>query len=458
MHRCPQCDYAFGPLPGTPKEPLGEFSEDVRCPECSRVIPRGSRIVVGSSVEEAMQPITDWRRRYLVLAALGPGVYLAFHGAQGVLAMFGAGPSGGFGGDLFRSLALLAAAWLIINAWRRWNARDDGDRRIPASWELQWLVSPGIVTVFDRTGKLTLAGRGSEEATDNALVTEVRAALVQDIRATAPNRSRYRKRLGRRNIAMFTLSEWKFDLAGNRSGVESRSIYADVGGPASGGAVDHEEAVLAAGGRAAASLRATVGTVAVADAPPGAPVAPAPSADPDLLALRGPTHAMLPWPQPRSRIARQLMVPASLGGVMAAIAIGLALTGRSSDAEAAFLRGVAWVGGTLFAVTVAFGIFRARRALKRSLARSSWAVRPDGVEIIEEAYRSVRQAPEVRSTRYPRAAIGGVAIGEAFGMPLLTLNAVDGRALATISPEAMDPPDGTAFARRVNGVLGIRRD
>lgn len=455
MHHCPQCDYAFGPLPGVPGEPLGTFTADVCCPECSRVVPRGSRIVVGSSVEEAMQPITNWRRRYLVLAALGPGIVLAIQGSSVVLALFGVGRSRGLGADLLGLLMLVAAASLLVNAWRRWNAKGDGDERIPASWELQWLVSPGLVTVFDRTLVLKKAGAASEDAAENALVTEVRAAQIQDIRASAPSRSWYRRRVGRRNVALLTLHELKIGRDGARAGVDSRSIYADVGGPSSGGAVDHEEAVLAAGGRVAADLRATLGTVGVVDAPPGAPSAPAPAADPGLLVLRGPTHAMLPWPQPRSRIARQLMVPASLGGLLAAIAIGLVVLSGSAIGQSGFLHGTAWFGGTLFAVTIAIGVVRARRALRRSLARSLWAVRSDGVEVTEEVYRSVRKAPEVRMTRHPRAAIGSVAIRMEFGMPLLMLRASDGSLLATISPEAMDPPDGEAFARRVNGVLGI---
>ena len=82
MHRCPQCDYAYGPLPGVPSDRFGRFTADVRCPECAFEVPTGALLLTGSSTAEGAQPLTVRRRSKQVLLALAPSAYLLMMGFE----------------------------------------------------------------------------------------------------------------------------------------------------------------------------------------------------------------------------------------------------------------------------------------------------------------------------------------------------------------------------------------
>jgi hypothetical protein len=94
MHRCPKCDYALGALRGAPADRFGEFTEDVRCPECSFLVPKGARLLTGSSTMAGSQPLTGRRRINQLLLAAAPSLYMLMLGIEGMVGLVRGGVAG----------------------------------------------------------------------------------------------------------------------------------------------------------------------------------------------------------------------------------------------------------------------------------------------------------------------------------------------------------------------------
>ncbi|PHX78347.1 MAG: hypothetical protein CK544_03330, partial [Planctomycetaceae bacterium] len=148
MHYCLRCHYALGPLPGVPADQLGEFTADVRCPECAFEIPQGARILVGSSTEAGAQPLTNRRRMRQILVTLAPSVFFLVAGIQGLVALVAQGVAGFTGWNAMRALSLVLFGFLIWAVWRKWTPVEGSNGRAPASWDTRWLCVPGALEVF----------------------------------------------------------------------------------------------------------------------------------------------------------------------------------------------------------------------------------------------------------------------------------------------------------------------
>lgn len=81
--RCPLCLHSFGPQPWAIASPFARFPEDLRCLECGRVVPAGTRMLVGGSRIADDPNESGWVRRkapalrVLGLLAAAPALVLA---------------------------------------------------------------------------------------------------------------------------------------------------------------------------------------------------------------------------------------------------------------------------------------------------------------------------------------------------------------------------------------------
>ena len=158
MHRCPQCDYAYGHLPGVPEDRFGAFTAAVTCPECAFEIPAGARLVIGSGVEAGAQPMTRARRNRQLLAALAPMGYLLFMSVEGIFDVASTWSTGVRVWDALKVAGLPFVGLVLWRAWVHWTPNTTNEGRAPASFSQRWLCAPGALVVF--AGEPTTVGNG----------------------------------------------------------------------------------------------------------------------------------------------------------------------------------------------------------------------------------------------------------------------------------------------------------
>lgn len=469
MHRCLRCHYALGPLPGVPADDFGEFTADVRCPECAFEIPKGARILVGSSAQAGVQPLTSRRRMRQILVALAPSAYLLIIGFQGVAALVQQGTAGFTVWNGIRALSLVGVGFIIWAAWRKWTPVEGSDGRAPVSWDTRWLCVPGALEVF--SGETTDAsvrsiGDGAEvgASTDGAKakVSRLRSRLsghvrhdaadIRNIRVYSPQDPWNRWRSGDRAVAQLMASVWLRDATGRRADMHTMGIFVDTQAEPGEPGRDRTNAVIDAGDAIARSIRRTIGVaetesddgVAVADATDGqAGVSP--------LVVEGSLYAQQPWPAPRAGIVILFMIPLTLsfaGGVISTIA---AVERWQSGANAG-VPWLIWFGGmswVVFAIMLALAIWLIRRAARRELALCRWDVGTHGIRVTERHF-TIKAKPKAEFTRdIPAGHIAAIGPSPKNGRMRLIASDQVRRELASITLNAIPEGGAEALAQRI---------
>ncbi len=469
MHYCLRCHYALGPLPGVPADQFGEFTADVRCPECAFEIPKGARILVGSSTEAGAQPLTSRRRMRQILLALGPSGYCLVIGLQGVAALVQQGTAGFTVWNAMRTLPLVGLGFIIWAAWRKWTPVEGSNGRAPVSWDRRWLCVPGALEVF--SGETTDAGvrsvgGGAEvrTSTDGAKAKvswlqshlsglyRHEAADIRNIRVYSPQDPWNRWRSGDRAVAQLMASVWLRDATGRRADMHTVMIYLDTKGEPGQPGRDRTRAVLDAGDAIARSIRRTIGMaetesddgVAVADATDG-------HAGMSPLAVEGSLYAQLPWPAPRAEIIMLFIFPLMLsfaGGVLSTITA----VGRWQSGANAGVPWLIWFGGmswVVFAILLALAIWLIRRAARRELAMCRWDVGTHGIRVTERHF-TIKAKPTAEFTRdIPAGHIAAIGPSPKNGRMRLIASDQVRRELASITLNAIPEGGAEALAQRI---------
>jgi hypothetical protein len=469
MHRCLRCHYALGPLPGVPADDFGEFTADVRCPECAFEIPKGARILVGSSTEAGAQPLTNRRRMREVLFAIAPAGYLLFVGLEGVAAFVQQGIAGFTVWNAIRVLPLVGVGFIIWRAWRKWTPVEGSDERAPVSWDTRWLCVPGALEVF--SGDVTDADARSIGAHDEAHATtdgtkakvsrlrsrlsghvRYEAADIHNIRVYSPQDRGNRWRSGDRAVAQLTASVWLHDATGRRSDMQTVMIYLDTKGAPGQPGRDRTSAVLDAGDAIARSIRRTIG-MAVTESDDGVAVADATDGHADVppLAVEGSLYAQLPWPAPRAGIIMLFILPLMLsfaGGVISTIA---AVERWQSGANAG-VPWLIWFGGmswVVFAIMLALAIWLIRQRARRELALCRWDVGTYGIRVTERHFM-IKAKPTAEFTRdIPAGHIAAIGPSPKNGRMRLIASDQVRRELASITLNAIPEGGAEALAQRI---------
>lgn len=395
MHRCPQCDYAFGPLPGVPEDRFGEFTAAVRCPECSFEVPKGARLVVGASTEAGAQPLTTRRRTQQLLLALAPSAYMLTIGIEGVAGLISNGVAGFRVLDALRVLCLAGVGFIAWAAWRRWTPDAESDGRAPVSFDVRWMCVPGAIGVIG--GSVPGSSRrrdpaardesaaGTAAPVARARIEHIAAEDIRSIVANSPKERGGRWRADDRAVACVTASVWHRDSSGRRSDLRTLAVFVDTGADlqAAPPGRDRATALVEAGDAVARAIRRTVG-VGTDDA--NAPAA-APDDGLDVLAVEGSLFALPPWPAAVTVPTLAFGGPAMIGlaGVLVATIIAIVRV-TNPGANAAAPPWMQWIGAVGLAVLLIFAPlwwWQVRRARRRQSARCRWDVSAHGIRVIE---------------------------------------------------------------------------
>ena len=469
MHHCLRCHYALGPLPGVPADQFGEFTADVRCPECALEIPKGARILVGSSTEAGAQPLTSRRRMRQILLAFAPCVYLLMIGIQGLVALVAQGVAGFTVWNAIRALSLVGFGFIIWGAWRKWTPVEGSDGRAPASWDTRWLCVPGALEVFsgettDPDARSIGGGAKVGASTDGAkakvswlqshLSGHIRheASDIRNIRVYSPQVRGNRWRSDDRAVAQLMASVWLRDATGRRADMHTVMIYLDTKGEPGQPGRDRTSAVLDAADAIARSIRRTIGMgetesddgVAVADATDGhAGVSP--------LAVEGSLYAQLPWPAPRAGIIMLFILPLMLSFAGGVVPTGMAVGGWYTGVPAAapwpiWFGGMSWV---VFAIMLVLTIWLIRRTHRRELALCRWDVGTHGIRVTERHF-TIKAKPTAEFTRdIPAGHIAAVGPSPKNGRMRLVASDQVRRELASITLNAIPEGGAEALAQRI---------
>jgi len=469
MHHCLRCHYALGPLPGVPADQFGEFTADVRCPECALEIPKGARILVGSSTEAGAQPLTSRRRLREVLVTLAPSVFFLMVGLQGLVALVYQGIAGFTVLNAMRALALVGFGFLIWGAWRKWTPVEGSNGRAPVSWDTRWLCVPGALEVFsgettDPEARSTGGGAKVGASTDGAkakvswlqsrLSGHIRheASDIRNIRVYSPQVRGNRWRSDDRAVAQLMASVWLRDATGRRADMHTVMIYLDTKGEPGQPGRDRTSAVLDAADTIARSIRRTIG-MAVTESDDGVAVADATDGHADVppLAVEGSLYAQQPWPAPRAGIVMLFSIPLMLsfaGGLISTItAVGRWQSGANAGVPwLIWFGGMSWVG---FAIMLALTIWLIRRTARRELALCRWDVGTHGIRVTERHF-TVKAKPTAEFTRdIPAGHIAAIGPSPKNGRMRLVASDQVRRELASITLNAIPEGGAEALAQRI---------
>lgn len=445
MHRCPQCDYAFGPLPGVPGDRFGEFTAGVRCPECSFEIPKGARLIVGSSVEAGSQPLTARRRAMQTMLALAPFAYLTILGVEGLVALLAPGGSGFSVWNAFRASLLAVAAIVVWSAWRRWSPAATEDGRAPASFDVRWLCLPEGIRVF---GGPSSAG-ASVGMTGGAKLLD--AVDIRSIVARSPYDKGKRWRVGDRAVACLSVNAWLRDSEGRRADMWALVNFVDTGADAGPPGQDRAFAIIEAGDAIARGMRRTLGIATGADAE-----RPAAASRPEDLSaaivVEGALHSLPPWPA-------RATLPALLIGMPVAIAI-FSLLAFAINAAVRMIEGSPntlppWMppflaGCAAFvAIFLPLLVFLLRRSRAREFARCRWDVGTHGIRVTNlhadrkgnTTGESVRDLPGER--------IATIAATPAHGRVRLVARDRSAREITGVTLDSIPEEGAEALAQRI---------
>lgn len=441
MHRCPKCDYALGALRGAPADPFGEFTEEVRCPECSFAVPRGARLVTGSSTVAGSQPLTGRRRINQLLLAAAPSLYLLMLGIEGMVGLVRRGAAGFSTWDAVKASGLVIVGLIVWSAWRRWTPSAEADGRAPASFDVRWLAVPGALEVF--TG-------GSPVRHDGA---DFRGIVV-----TSPDEPWTRRRADDRMVAALTANVWHRDSTGRRSDLRQAVIFVDTGAPPGPPGRDRTATLIEAGDAIARGLRRTIGLAPAAhddDAAAARAVdargEPADRGHAPALAVEGALHA---WSSRQAvAIAMLLGIPAILGLSGAIIGTVLIIVRTATPGIPPSVPTWMWVMLSAGAgAAVACGALWWRlmlRARRRSLARCRWDVGGDGIRVTERHVDLRGETTDEFVRDVPGGRIAGIEVRTAHGMIRLVATSHDGRVLAGLALDEIPEGGAEALAQRI---------
>lgn len=443
---CPYCTYAMGPIGGTPAEPLGTFSAPVRCPECGRDVPEGSMLLVGAAMVEAIGPITTRRRLMMSLWSVVPLAYLLMFGLQGLREITQGGAFLTAPMTYVRIASLGVAAAVAWSAWRRWSARDPDDPRAAVSWELQWMVSPGRIGVFDRTSAHTSPARaGSSNRSlvkmekiegSQGLAGWIQAEDIRSCRATVPKRL-VRGENGRpRSGIMLHLGIARRNSSGARSGMGEIAICVDAGAADDQPGLDHRTAAQTDGD----ALARRVMEIAC-----GRRFGVSGSE----VRIAGDVHAMRPWPAPIRRLGWTLV------GLWCVIGFPALLVGGTLAMDGArWGRAGLWTlaaTATFTALLVTAYMAAVRRLQRKQAQRAEWIATHEGLRILRHATTLRGEAGPVQESFVPVGSIARIEMATVATRPRLSAVGADGIVIAELSPDTARDETGTgiheAFSR-----------
>ena len=424
MHRCPQCDYAFGPLPGVPGDRFGEFTAEVRCPECSFEIPKGARLIVGSSIEAGSQPLT------------------AMEGLAGLLAPGGSGLTAW---NAFRASFLAIGVLVAWRAWRRWTPRDADDGRAEASFDVRWLCLPNGLRTFGGPPS------GPSDADPPSARQFIASADIRSIVARSPHDKGKRWRVGDRAVACLSVNAWHRGSDGRRADMWALVNFVDTGADVGPPGQDRAFAIIEAGDAIARGMRRTLGIAAAADAERAA-AAPLPGDAPATIVVEGALHALPPWP---ARAA----LPALLLGMPVAIAI-FSLLASAIIAAVRVIEGSpntlpAWMptflaGCAVFvAIFLPLLVFLLRRSRAREFARCRWDVGTHGIRVTN-LHADRKGNPTGESVRdIPGERIATIAAIPVHGRIRLVARDRSAREVAGVTLDSIPEEGADALAQRI---------
>jgi len=442
MHRCPQCDYAYGHLPGVPEERFGAFTAAVTCPECAFEVPAGARLVVGSSVEAGAQPLTRARRNRQLLAALAPMGYLLFMSIEGIFEIASKWSTGVRAWDFVKVAGLPMIGLVLWRAWVMWTPDAANDGRAPASFSQRWLCVPGALVVF--TGEPSgPAAAGRTEGKRHE------AADIRSIVADSPFGRGHRWRAGDRAVAALTANVWTRGRDGRRSDMGAVTVFVDTGAERGAPGTDRTVALVEAGNRVARAVRASIGiggsvqeSAAAAGTPGDAPAA---------LTIEGRLHAYGPWPQPASMLNLLFALPVTLASIAAGIwaVFALMVPASAGPILPPAMGAVAAVSAVVLPTAILAWIVLLRRLRRRALAGCRWDVGPYGLRVTEH-YVTAKGVPIEDVVRDVAAGrIAAIELRPRHGRVQLVARGRGGDALAQVSPDTLPDDGAEALAQRV---------
>lgn len=448
---CPHCTYAMGPIGGTPTDPLGTFSAPVRCPECGRDVPEGSMLLVGAAMVEAIGPITTRRRVAMSLWSVVPLAYLLMFGIRGLREITQGGAFLTAPMTYVRIASLGVAAFAAWSAWRRWSAHDPDDPRAAVSWELQWMVSPGRIGVFDRTSAHTSpvhAGSANRRLItmekiegSNGLAGWVQAEDIRSCRATVPKRL-VKGADGRpRSGIMLHLGIVRRNSSGVRSGMGEITICIDAGAADDQPGLDH---------RAAAQTDGDALARRVMDIACGRRFGVSGSE----VRIAGDVHAIRPGPAPMRRIGWILV------GLWCVIGFPALLVGGALAMDGARSGRAGWwtiAATAAFTALIAAAYVASLRRLRRKQAqRAEWIATEEGVRILRQPVTLRGEAGPVQESFVPAGRIARIEMGTAATRPRLSLIDTGGDSIAELSPDTARSESGSGIHEAMAAVLRCR--
>jgi hypothetical protein len=442
VHRCPQCDYAYGPLPGVPSDRFGRFTADVRCPECAFEVPAGALLLTGSSTAEGAQPLTVRRRSWQVLLALAPSGYLLMMGFKSLATLLKGSAAGPQWSDMLWACMLVVVGLTAWATWRRWSPSADGDARAPISHDTRWLCVPGALRVFSGTA----SGGGSRFGERSYPAEDIRTVVAH---STAMRWQRWRT--GDLAVAALTVSVWHRDRQGRRSDMFAASIHVDTGAESGPPGQDRATALLEAGDAITRSIRQAIGMATAEGEAATGQVEATQDGGLQPLVIEGALHAQRPWPAPVAPIAMLFLIP--LGVPFGAIGIWMVAMGirtwGNGPALPPWMNWAAAIGAVTF--TVAFPLFHwtLRRARLREMVRCRWDVSPRGIRVTER-HVSIKGETTAEFTKdIPSDHVAAVAPNLKNGRLQLVASNHAQRALASITPDAFPKGSAEALAQAV---------
>ncbi|MFO0962348.1 MAG: hypothetical protein U0625_05515 [Phycisphaerales bacterium] len=465
MQCCTACAYQLDGLPGVPAADFAPFENDSACPECGFRIPRGARLLTGSSSADALQPISDTRRWMIILASLLPFIALMRPSVEAVMAV-------AEGTISWRNALGLAGIPILIGvlyfAMKRWSASDTVAGRRENEIEHRWLVAPGIlVAVTTPMGRRWVKHYPMRDFRRfEATVAEAKglregatAAKVVSLVAYAYRRDGEGRRNDIHGLAEIHVRSEELDPPAIVAALTATLLDTSVPAPQ-----------IVFPGESGDSTGFLPDRISAPDAregaapPPQRPVAV--QIDGDEVRVNG-----SPWipenPQQRAQVrGRRVMLSMALG-------IGLAVATLATVFAA--LKAPRWMpdaGPALRALTVssiatvlyglcawAFTVLIVDAVRRRSLRRAdaTWIAQPGELAVVHE-WPSAGENPSARIKHIAAARIGDIVVGRDPAQPLaleVVGPAPEQRVLVQLQPENPAGFDPHAARRELLRALGV---
>lgn len=473
MQCCPACAYPLDGLPGVPPQDFAVFEQDVACPECGFVIPQHSRVLIGSGMADALQPISARRRWMLILATLAPMWFLLRPTIESLYALVTRGSTGGMFGIRYLGLVgVPIVAVLLYLAIKRWSASDAVHGKRAIEVEQRWLVAPGTLVSFSaqpgrRKAKLfdvrDFRRIASVIAPARGLSKGVKAATVSEMNAVWYKRDKQGRRSDMAtpaqiyvrcdHVAPAALGAHLTETL-LRTDVPRAKITLPEGVTADDGFFKPEIAKVQTQNEAV--LRPTEGSTATAMA--GEAPLPAVTIESGVVRVVG--SPLVPADPARKKGANRRRIFWWVLFILAATAVAVAIIVLAVQSAAVPKGGkVAIILSSMFALVgsiVWLGIrgARERRILTKSL--TTWTAVPGSLRIHDEYPRSRGRKFE-RDRQIAAADITQVLAGHRAEVPLLVTivgKSRDGRPLAELVP---DDPRGYDPAAVRDALLAVLR-